>query len=617
MRRSRSVPFAVAASLGLVLTGITAPAFALGPIDVATPTGTDVAVTAELGTVDVTATFSEVFVAGDTHFETFPVEDYDLTGLGTVDTVYGVSTDADWTDGELEVCISYNPDAVVGRPAIWSYTWNADTEVYEWIDRTSPSAQGSACGVDTSAEYSGVYVLEYTRDPAYIGVPVVTSDYAIDVVAGYGDSSFYDGGPTLTITVENLSDSDLTIGLGLDLAVDGVFDRLWQSAFWSASDYAGIEVGFTFTVAPGEVWDGVTRDGSDLDSSDPDVTPPDSGVILPEWQGKSYAFYRLTGPDFGVENGELIAFYDAPGRFVPTVAVFEDDTTSFAIGSEAVVSGVGPAPELFPGVEATVTADELTPGDVYELWLAPGLDYFWLYLIGGELPDDAVAVGTGIVDSGGVLDANFEIPLSTPFGGYQLVVGVADERFWPAGSYSSFDVAPPALAVEEDVAVAAETVSVALGFNTVDFTFPDPVTSAATVTASVSTTGPAPDNTFVVTSYPALYFHLDTTVEFDGFVEVCLTYDPLQVEGGIPYLYHFSTQPDGSRLWENISTTRTDGKVCGLTDSFSPFTLGYPVRDKLTTISQCLNGGWATSTAPLFRNQGACVAYFVSKRQAI
>jgi hypothetical protein len=620
MRRSRSVPFAVAASLGLVLTGITAPAFALGPIDVATPTGTDVAVTAELDTVDVTATFSEVFVAGDTYFETYPVGDYDLTGLGTVDTVYGISSSADWTDGELEVCISYNPDAVVGTPTIRSHTWNATTEAFEWIDRTTPSAAGTACGVDPWSEYSGQYVLEYNPDPDFVPpvpvvttpyVPVVTADYAIDVVAGYLDSEWLDGaGPILTLTIENLSDADLTIGLGLDLAVDGEFDRLWQPATWPGTDTDGIAGIFTFTLSSGEVWDGETEEGS--------IGSGATGVVIPEWQGKSYAFYRLTGPDRGTDDGELIAVYDSPGRFVSTlITVDEAGVTSFSIGSEAFVSGVGPAPELFPGVEATVTADELTPGDEYELWLAPGLDYFWFYLIGAELPDDAVAVGTGVVDSAGVLSANFEIPSTTPLGRYQLIVGIPDERFWPAGSYSSFTVSFPDDSGQGDIVQSESSVTVELDFNTVAFTFPDPLASDAVVTASVSTTGPTPDSTFVLGTYPSQYFHLDTTASFDGFVEVCITYDPLLVSGGIPYLYHYATQPDGTRRWQNISTVRTEGLVCGLTDSFSPFTLGYPVRGKLTTISQCLSGGWATSTSPLFRNQGACVAYFVSKRQAI
>jgi hypothetical protein len=34
----------------------------------------------------------------------------------------------------------------------------------------------------------------------------------------------------------------------------------------------------------------------------------------------------------------------------------------------------------------------------------------------------------------------------------------------------------------------------------------------------------------------------------------------------------------------------------------------------LTSKSECKNGGWATSTAPVFRNQGGCVSFFASGR---
>jgi hypothetical protein len=597
MSRSRLL-LATATAFGLLLAGTTAPAFALGPIVVPTPTGSNVAVAATLGDVEVTATYSDVAVAGDTYFETYPIEDYDLTGLATVDTVYVISSSADWTGGELEVCIPYNPDAVVGAPAIRSRTWNATTETHEWIDRTTPSAVGMACGVDPWAEYSGEYVLEYTRDPGYIGVPVVTDDYAIDVVAGYGYSDLAgEDGPILTFTLENRSDADLTLGIAIDLAIEGEFDRLWQPVTWPGTGAEGVTEFFAATLAAGVIGEPLS---------------------IPEWQGKSFAFYLLSGPDFDTDDGELVAVYDSPDRFVPTViTVDEMSNLGFAIGSEAVVSGGGATPELFPGVEATVTADELTPGDEYELWLAPGLDYFWFYLMGAELPDDAVAVGTGVVDSLGSLSANFEIPTTTPLGSYQLIVGIPDEQFWPAGSYSSFTVTLPADSAEVDIVPTESTVTVELAFNTVAFTFPEAPVGDAVVTASVSTTGPAPDNTFIVGTSPSLYFHLDTTATFEGYVEVCISYDPLQVSGGIPYLYHYSIQPNGSKLWQNISTTRSVGLVCGVTDSFSPFTLGYPVGTTLSGTSECRNGGWATSTSPIFRNQGACVAYFMSKRPPV
>ena len=34
----------------------------------------------------------------------------------------------------------------------------------------------------------------------------------------------------------------------------------------------------------------------------------------------------------------------------------------------------------------------------------------------------------------------------------------------------------------------------------------------------------------------------------------------------------------------------------------------------LATKDECKKGGWATSTAPVFKNQGDCVSYFASAK---
>ena len=54
---------------------------------------------------------------------------------------------------------------------------------------------------------------------------------------------------------------------------------------------------------------------------------------------------------------------------------------------------------------------------------------------------------------------------------------------------------------------------------------------------------------------------------------VCIAYDPLNLPGGPPRLYHFDT---GGNAWLDITTTQSNGEVCGTTTSFSPFALGYP-----------------------------------------
>ncbi len=60
---------------------------------------------------------------------------------------------------------------------------------------------------------------------------------------------------------------------------------------------------------------------------------------------------------------------------------------------------------------------------------------------------------------------------------------------------------------------------------------------------------------------------------FDGSATVCIKYDPANLPGQIPRLFHFDT---AQGQWQDITTSRVEGEVCGVTTDFSPFTLGYP-----------------------------------------
>jgi hypothetical protein len=42
----------------------------------------------------------------------------------------------------------------------------------------------------------------------------------------------------------------------------------------------------------------------------------------------------------------------------------------------------------------------------------------------------------------------------------------------------------------------------------------------------------------------------------------------------------------------------------------------YTFEVRLAGVGECKDGGWATSTAPVFKNQGACVSSFVSNKNA-
>ena len=259
-----------------------------------------------------------------------------------------------------------------------------------------------------------------------------------------------------------------------------------------------------------------------------------------------------------------------PGRFVG--ANLESDTyedVSEVIGHRASVDGGGGSPDLFPGLTGTVTASGLTPGEELEVWVAPDLDYFFLYLLGGGLPVSAVQVGSDTVAADGTFAATIDLLPDLAFGRYQLVVGDSAERYWPAGSYGDFTVtAPPGELT--DTTVAGEPAELTIGLTTVTAAYP--ASWSGETKAVVTSTGPRVDG-FSLTTDPPLYYHLSTSEPFSGLATVCFEYNPLNLPGQTPRLYHFDTT---QAAWIDITTTRSAGRVCGETSSFSPFALGYP-----------------------------------------
>jgi len=397
----------------------------------------------------------------------------------------------------------------------------------------------------------------------------------------------------------NPTDTDLRIGFAVDLRVQGASDKLWlpETWGWTAGDERaqGIDEFFATTVAPGATYE----------------------LTIPDWPGKTYGFYLLSDVTGPADSGEFVGYSTTSGGFIRTAANFDDpELTRLDLGHEATVAGAGADPELFRGVTATVTAPGLTPGENLQLWLAPNLDYFIFYLLGATLPTNAINVGAGTVGPGGVLSTTFEIPSNAALGSYQLVAGNPANRYWPAGSYTSFTVSLPSVTNARTTPLGANVpVSVPLGATLVDLIFPS-VTGVGQTTVASSATGPVPDPSFVLASNPYVYYHIDSTATFGGLVEVCITYDPLTLTGGIPWLYHQKQVGTNSYSWQNITTSRVSGKVCGLTDSFSPFTLGYRTEVVLIHKDQCKNGGWATSTSPIFRNQGECASRFSNAPKA-
>lgn len=435
--------------------------------------------------------------------------------------------------------------------------------------------------VFTSAALAGVVAIAgFSAGPAFAddppplawttvpGFPVtvdgvtVTWETATAVTSPFGGDELLDPLPVLRLDIANNAAEARHLGLGTDFVTQGDIDMLWTPEPWGA--FAEVSESFrdTFwlTLQPGEALSTYGGAASTWRGE------------LPAWSGHSLRVFELSEPPVaGAQPAATpLATLVVPGRFVPANLENADlEDPSAIIGERAAVDGGGGSPTLFPGVTASVTASNLTPGEQLELWIAPNLDYFFFALYGGVLPFNAIRIGTGTVGADGKLLANFTLAEETAFGNYQLVAGVRSERYWPAGSWDGFQVTA---APDEKVAITApgETAELVLGPTQVTASYP--AAWAGETTAVLTSTGPVAQG-FQLASYPPLYYHLSTDAPFEGLATVCIEYDPLNLPGQVPRLFHFDP---ASQRWEDVTTTRVDGKVCGETSSFSPFALGYP-----------------------------------------
>lgn len=374
--------------------------------------------------------------------------------------------------------------------------------------------------------------------------------------------------PYLRPVAVNNSSETRYLSVGMDIAAHGVIEPLWSADTWSGlagenpADAEGFVQNFLFGLAPGESI-----------ASSPTGLGLDQGV--PQWAGRTFVLYELSGPLDTNPTATVLTTYTAPGRFVPVNFGTLTDQNVPSIGQPLEVSGTGASSDVFPGVTATVAAAGLVANESLELWLIPDFDYFFLFLLGGGLPDNSVPLGAGIVAADGTLSATFTVPSDTPISNsYQLVAGVPGERYWPAGSYRNFSITEPDDSATASTPTDGSPLTMEFALTTVTFTFPGGTTEGTT-TAAVTATGPTPGE-FTLASSPPLYYHLDTTSTLAGEATVCITYDPVTIPGTPPRLYHYETVAPSGYRWVDITTSSEVGTVCGLTSSFSPFVLGYP-----------------------------------------
>jgi hypothetical protein len=442
-------------------------------------------------------------------------------------------------------------------------------------------------------------------------VPVITisdsqTEIQVDRVLTLGGDDDFGFGTTsssrLQVSFENLTDTPETYGLAADMETKGVEQRAWLPETFGEG-FEGVEdifsVGIDAHSTGRSQWDG----------------------YLPDWPGETYGFYRIAVDGVDLAMPELVGSFTNAGTWVRFS--FADEQ----IGQLATFDD----PQVYQGADTIARASGLTPGEQLGLWLSPGIDYFSFMITGARLAEDAVYVGEGFVAADGTLTASLAVPpdlSADPTYGtyYQLLVGNAENRNWPAGSTSSIKVVvPPLGTVVEGSALAGPTLDDPLVTKTFDSSGAgegtgvsldfgsSAVTSPGVTTTTVSDSGPTVTG-FTFATNPPTYYYLHTTATFTGQVEVCVYYDPAVVTGGPFSLLHYVngawvTLPNGPN-WG-------DGSACGLTDSFSPFVMAKTSQVTLTKVSQCLHGGWATSTNPVFKSQVKCITYVALHQHAI
>jgi hypothetical protein len=408
------------------------------------------------------------------------------------------------------------------------------------------------CTVGTLADvtylFSGEADIDVLEDVEIVVNRVDEPDPFFGGFFGEGDLN----GSHIQVDVTNNGTELLGFGLGADLRVQGADEKLW--------------LGSTFGIPNDDFLSGIAEifgSGGPLVS----VEPGESATLtVPDWPGKTLTFHSVDLDD--PEQSVVLGSFQTGGLFVSLRIDINGNEAE--IGSLAEFAGE----RVFPGATTTVSADGLNPGETYDLWLMPGVDYFAFLILGAVLADNAVKVGEGTVGSDGRLRATFVVPPSVILGdSYQLMVGDPTTRSWPAGTLEQLTIQAPEFTSSAALPTPTEReLELALGDFTIAFSFPPGTTSGQTV-ASLSSTGPAAVG-FSLIGDPHAYMHLSTTATFTGLVEVCVrnsdVIDPADLR-----LYHYVLLGDVYQ-WVDITTRYEADAVCGETDGFSPFAVGLP-----------------------------------------
>src|SRR5262249_8885752 len=101
------------------------------------------------------------------------------------------------------------------------------------------------------------------------------------------------------------------------------------------------------------------------------------------------------------------------------------------------------------------------------------------------------------------------------------------------------------------------------------------VTATGETRLELGDSGPLPPSgLLIVPSNPPVYYDLTTAAQYQGPVNICITYDPSQLQGpeSALLLLHYDQM---AQAWDDVTTSldQVNNVICGSTRSLSPFIL--------------------------------------------
>ncbi|TFD62809.1 hypothetical protein E3T39_02470 [Cryobacterium suzukii] len=537
------------AALSLVFGGVVTAAHADELVP--TPVGNNIEVrpTDPNGNKGIYLGFSTVLEAGVTSVTTSTTGPAPVGFTLALDTPYFFYPETTAvTSGPITVCIQHSdidvPDQMFSRDMIWQIVNG------QW--QTLDYPPGTYCG--EAASLDGPFAVGGTlKGDTPIGTNVVVTPSGYPGGVGSIPTAFFDTVTVAGITTVAYAPSQPT-PVGFDL-------RSSYYNFATTAEFSG-QVYFCVDQMDLRFWDGYFP---------PDLRAMEAASLLRMYQFESGVWRDITSSQGTSTCGRTTSFEPvvlgqppagitpvgsrvslAPsGQNATSPPVRVEFDTVTAAGNTAVTeSAIGPASTIFDTVitpaflelstTATFTGRVLVCVQYAESLYADGNRLF--HFEGGRWKEIALGNEEGIL-------CGYAAGLGT------FTIGLPRAGSTPIGADVRVDLYTP------------EYPYAALTF--------DSITSDGITSSALTTTGPTPSG-FTTMTDPPVYLNLETTAGYGGSILVCLSFDTSTMtdeQALDQHLYHFV---DGA--WQDITSQRSYGRVCGTTSSLSPFVVGEPLR---------------------------------------